>query len=52
MTVFDVVLVTGAKAYEGVAARAFEVLADELSVRVKSGLAGPIESLSPQLAAS
>lgn len=40
------------KAYEGVAAGAFEVLADELSVSVKSGLAGPLESLYPQLAAS
>lgn len=40
------------KAYDGVAAGAFEVLADDLSMQVKSGLAGPIESLYPQLATS
>lgn len=38
------------KAYDGVAAGAFEVLADDLSVQVKTGLAGPIEALYPQLA--
>ncbi|MFC7486966.1 SDR family oxidoreductase [Knoellia sp. CPCC 206453] len=37
------------KAYDGVAACVFEVLADDLSVQVKAGLAGPIESLYPQL---
>ncbi len=37
------------KAYDGVAAGAFEVLADDLSVQVKAGLAAPIESLYPQL---
>lgn len=37
------------KAYDGIAAGAFEVLADDLSVQVKSGLAAPIETLYPQL---
>ena len=40
------------KAYDGIAAGAFEVLADELSAQVKSGLAAPIEALYPQLARS
>lgn len=39
------------KAYGGIAAGAFEVLADDLSVRVKCGLAARIEALYPQLAA-
>ncbi|WP_182379381.1 SDR family oxidoreductase [Nocardioides sp. WS12] len=38
------------KAYDGIAAGAFEVLADDLSVQVKAGLAAPIEALYPQLA--
>jgi NAD(P)-dependent dehydrogenase (short-subunit alcohol dehydrogenase family) len=40
------------KAYDGIAAGAFEVLGDDLSVKVKSGLAAPIEALYPQLATS
>ncbi|RIJ70057.1 SDR family NAD(P)-dependent oxidoreductase [Nakamurella silvestris] len=39
-------------AYDGLAAGAHEVLADELSVQVKAGLAGPIEGLYPMLAAA
>jgi NAD(P)-dependent dehydrogenase (short-subunit alcohol dehydrogenase family) len=37
-------------AYDGIEAGAYEILADELSGRVKAGLAGPIEALYPQLA--
>lgn len=40
------------KAYDGVAAGVFEVLADDLSVQVKTGLAGPIEALYPPASAS
>ncbi|NQW90064.1 SDR family oxidoreductase [Curtobacterium sp. VKM Ac-2861] len=36
--------------YDGIEADAFEVIADELSARVKEGLAAPIEALYPQLA--
>ncbi|MFZ2511978.1 MAG: SDR family oxidoreductase [Gordonia sp. (in: high G+C Gram-positive bacteria)] len=39
------------RAYDGVAAGVFEVLADDLSVQVKAGLSGPIEALYPQLGA-
>ena len=38
-------------AYDGLEAGSYEVLADELSARVKAGLAAPIEALYPQLAA-
>lgn len=37
------------KTYDGLASGAYEVLADDLSVQVKGGLAGPIEALYPQL---
>lgn len=37
-------------AYDGVESDAYEILADELSAQVKAGLAGPVESLYPQLA--
>ena len=40
------------QAYAGVEAGAFEVLADELSKKVKAGLAGPLESLYPSLTRS
>jgi NAD(P)-dependent dehydrogenase (short-subunit alcohol dehydrogenase family) len=40
------------QAYDGVVAGAHEVLADQLSVDVKAGLAAPIEALYPQLAAA
>lgn len=36
--------------FDGIEANAFEVVADELSARVKEGLAAPIEALYPQLA--
>lgn len=36
-------------AYDGVESGAYEILADELSAQVKAGLAGPVESLYPQL---
>jgi NAD(P)-dependent dehydrogenase (short-subunit alcohol dehydrogenase family) len=36
-------------AYDGLAAGDYEVLADQLSVEVKQGLAGPIAGLYPQL---
>jgi len=36
-------------AYDGLEAGAYEILADELSARVKAGLAGPVEALYPQL---
>lgn len=36
-------------AYDGLEAGAHEILADELSARVKAGLAGPLEALYPQL---
>ena len=39
-----------AQAYDGVEAGAYEVLADEVSVRTRAGLAGPITALYPQLA--
>lgn len=39
-------------AYDGLEAGAYEILADELSARVKAGLAGPVESLYPQLRAA
>ena len=39
-----------AQAYAGVEAGAYEVLADEVSVRTRAGLAGPITALYPQLA--
>jgi NAD(P)-dependent dehydrogenase (short-subunit alcohol dehydrogenase family) len=39
-------------AYDGIEAGAWEILADELSGRVKAGLAAPIETLYPQLAGS
>ena len=38
------------QAYDGVEAGAYEVLADEVSVRTRAGLAGPITALYPQLA--
>lgn len=38
-------------AYDGVEAGEFEVLADDLSRRVKAGLAGPLKVLYPQLRA-
>ncbi|MGX5682779.1 SDR family oxidoreductase [Schumannella luteola] len=37
-------------AYDGLEAGSLEVLADEISVRVKQGLAAPVEALYPQLA--
>lgn len=37
-------------AYDGIEAGSYEILADELSGRVKAGLAAPIEALYPQLA--
>lgn len=40
-----------AQAYEGLAAGAYEILADDVSRLVKAGLGGPIEGLYPQLAA-
>ncbi len=40
------------QAYAGLEAGEFEVLADEASARVKQGLAAPITTLYPQLAAS
>lgn len=39
-----------AQAYAGLVAGEYEVLADDLSRQVKSGLAAPIEALYPQLA--
>lgn len=39
-------------AYDGLEAGVLEVLADDVSVAVKAGLAGPIEALYPQVAAS
>ncbi|MBM7519694.1 SDR family oxidoreductase [Nocardioides nitrophenolicus] len=36
-------------AYDGVETGAYEILADDLSARVKAGLAGPVEALYPQL---
>ncbi|AEB45511.1 SDR family oxidoreductase [Micromonospora maris] len=39
-------------AYDGIEAGSYEILADELSGRVKAGLAGPVEGLYPQLAAA
>lgn len=36
-------------AYDGVEAGDAEILADEISRRVKAGLAAPIETLYPQL---
>ena len=39
-----------AQAYDGVEAGAYEVLADEVSVRTRAGLAGPITALYRQLA--
>lgn len=39
-------------AYDGIEEGAYEILADELSGQVKAGLAGPIETLYPQLARS
>lgn len=36
-------------AYDGVESGAYEILADELSAQIKAGLAGPVESLYPQL---
>lgn len=38
-------------AYEGLEKGSFEILADEISRQVKSGLAGPIEGLYPQVTA-
>lgn len=38
-----------AQAYDGLAAGAFEVLADDVSRLVKAGLSGPVEGLYPQL---
>ena len=37
------------KAYEGLEAGEYEILADELSGRVKAGLAAPVETRYPQL---
>lgn len=37
-------------AYDGLEAGSYEILADELSGRVKAALAGPVEQLYPQLA--
>ncbi|OKI84537.1 SDR family oxidoreductase [Micromonospora sp. CB01531] len=37
-------------AYDGIEAGSYEILADELSIQVKAGLAAPIEALYPQLA--
>ena len=39
-------------AYDGLEAGSYEILADQISVDVKAGLAGPIEALYPQLARS
>lgn len=36
-------------AYDGLESGAYEILADDLSARVKAGLAGPLEALYPQL---
>ena len=41
-----------ARAYDGVEAGDFEVLADETSVQVKAGLSAPISALYPQLASA
>jgi hypothetical protein len=41
-----------ARAYEGVEAGDFEVLADETSVQVKAGLSAPVVALYPQLASA
>ena len=38
-----------ARAYDGLEAREFEVLADDTSVQVKAGLSAPLEALYPQL---
>jgi hypothetical protein len=37
------------RAYDGVASGAYEVLADEVSIQIKEGLAAPIETMYPQL---
>lgn len=37
-------------AYDGIEAGSYEILADDLSARVKAGLAAPVEVLYPQLA--
>lgn len=37
--------------FDGIDARDYEILADDLSVSVKQGLAGPIEAMYPQLVA-
>ena len=39
-------------AYDGIEAGSYEILADELSGRVKAGLAGPVDGRYPQLAAA
>lgn len=36
-------------AYDGLESGAYEILADDLSAQVKAGLAGPLETLYPQL---
>ncbi|SMQ71387.1 SDR family oxidoreductase [Agreia sp. VKM Ac-1783] len=41
-----------ARAYDGVAAGEFEILADDTSVQVKAGLSAPLEALYPQLVSS
>ena len=41
-----------ARAYDGLEAREFEVLADDTSVQVKAGLSAPLEALYPQLAST
>ena len=41
-----------ARAYDGLEAGEFEVLADETSVQVKAGLSAPLEALYPQLASA
>jgi len=41
-----------ARAYEGVKAGEFEILADDTSVQVKAGLSAPLEALYPQLVSS
>ena len=41
-----------ARAYDGLEAGEFEVLADETSVQVKAGLSAPLQALYPQLASA
>ena len=41
-----------ARAYDGLEAEEFEVLADDTSVQVKAGLSAPLQALYPQLASA